>query len=190
MGKICGYASTCSKGRSLMSFGSAVWILLRVAAMPTALLGCKKPLQPGIFMGFSVSGNHTCAPSTWPYCHVLGGFAILSFSRRSIQPVKGVSAGLSIPGSLRGYTAESSLFWARSGITKTSKCITGVSMRSRGNLMQVKPGWGPFVFLCMNPIPLDKANTNVTSILQGRLFRDTLSFSTSLLIYFPGAGSK
>lgn len=192
IGKICGCASTCSQGRSLVAFGSAVWSLLRVAAMPTALLGHKKPPQPGIFMGFSVSENHSCAPLTLLYSYVLRGFAILSFFSRNIQTVKGMSAGLGIPRSVREYMAESSLFWARSGITKTSRRITEVSVRSHcGNLRQVKPGWSPFVFLCMNPIPLGKANTYVTSILQGELFREI--FWASPFIYWfisLGTGSK
>lgn len=150
-------------------------------------LGRKKPPQLGIFMGFGASGNQTCAPSTWPSSHILRGFAILSFFSRSIQTVKGRSAGLGVPGSVRGYVVESSLFWARSGVTKTpralQRCQWGLIS---GNLLQIKPGLGPFVFLCMNYILLGKANTYYKHSARKAVQRDTLSFSIYLPSYFPG----
>lgn len=155
-------------------------------------LGHKKPPQAGVFMGFDVSRNHICAPLTWPYSCVLRGFAIPSSSSRSVQTVKGMSAGLGVAGSVRGYMAEGSLFWASSGVIITSDALQGCQWGLiSGNLLQVKPGWGPFVFLCMNPILLGKATTYVTSILQGKLFREMLR--ASLFIYrfiFLGSGSK
>lgn len=155
-------------------------------------LGHKKPPQSGIFTGFGVSGNQTRAPSTRPYSHVPTGFAILSFFSRSIQTVRGTSAGLGLPMSVRGDMAESSLFWASLVSLKLPDALQGCQWGViSGNLMQIKPGWGPFVFLSTNPILLGKANTYVTSILQGKLFREIL-WAPLFIDWFIslGTGSK
>ncbi|XP_010281517.1 PREDICTED: gamma-aminobutyric acid receptor subunit alpha-5 [Phaethon lepturus] len=115
-----------AKGRSLVASGSPALGVLRVAAVPTAgvLRGAS---SPGVCVGFGIAGSQTSAPAAQPRSPLLGGFAILSFSSRSIHAVKGTGAGLGVPMSVGGYEATSSSPSARCLVAKTSRPVTGVS---------------------------------------------------------------